>query len=280
MSASTLVGMVSESLQNLLKGKMSIIPAVDVTVLAPDEKTSVEKRVNLFLYKVQENATLKNLDWQVKRGDPNKLVPPPLSLNLFYLMTAYAASAQDTGNSTAHSILGDAMRVFYENPVVPRDYLVTGLKDATERIKIMMNTLDLEELSRVWSTFTQPFRLSVLYEVSVVQLEAPSDSERTMAKRVQQIGTPEVRAPYNPPVVDTMEPATGPASTTITFSGSNLTGWKPYVTIMNQLIEDGDAIAGDAFQITVPDDILPGFHEVRVDISHLFRRTFYFEVTA
>ena len=207
MSAPTAIGMVSESLRNLLVGEMTLTPPVEVTILAPDE-TGGDRRINLFLYKIHESAALKNLDWQVKRGEPTQLVPPPLSLTLFYLMTPYAPNDQNTGNATAHAILGEAMRVFAEHPIVPQTYLVPGLQDATEHIQIMLNTLDLEELSRVWSTFSQPFRLSVLYEVSVVQLDMLG--ERPMAKRVQQVGVPDVRAPFLPPVVEHIEPLQWP----------------------------------------------------------------------
>ena len=81
MSASTAIGMVSESLRNLLDKKMTITPKVDVTILAPDE-TGGARRINLFLYRILENSALKNLDWQVKLGEPSRIVPPPLSLNL------------------------------------------------------------------------------------------------------------------------------------------------------------------------------------------------------
>ncbi len=278
MSNSTAVGLVSESLRNLLLSEMSLSPAVPVTILAPDESGG-DRRVNLFLYKVQENTALRNMDWQAKPGEPDHLVPPPLSLNLFYLMTAYATNDPQTGNSTAHAILGDAMRVFYENAVVPQDYLLEGLGDSRERVKIMMNTLDLEELSRVWSTFTQPFRLSVLYEVSVVQLDMLSQKERQMAKRVRRIGAPRVEAPYLPPVVETMAPASGQAGSSVTFSGKGLAGWRAYVSVMGRTLADGIEITGDIFQAVLPPDISPGFYELRVDISHLFRRTFIFEVT-
>jgi len=279
MSASTAIGMVSESLRNLLVGEMSITPAPNITVLAPDESGGGARRVNLFLYKAQENASLKNMDWQVKRGDAGQLVPPPLSLNLFYLMTPYAPNDPQSGNSAAHEILGEAMRVFYENPIVSADYLVEGLADANHQIKIMLNTLDLEELSRVWNTFTQPFRLSVLYEVSVVQIDMLTASERAMAARVRTVGVPDIRAPYSPPVVDTLTPASGPAGTTMTFSGESLSGWRAYVTLMRNRIVDGLEITGDSFDVTLPGDLEAGFHEIRVDVSHLFRVTFFFEVT-
>jgi len=279
MSISTAIGMVSESLRNLLVTEMQLTPAVDVTILGPDEGGG-NRRVNLFLYKVQENPVLKNMDWQVKRGEPNQLVPPPLSLDLFYLMTAYAPNDPQTGNSSAHEILGEGMRVFYENAIVPQAYLTPDLQDTREQIKIMLNSLDLEELSQVWNTFSEPFRLSVPYEVSVVQLDLLSESERTMAQRVRQIRVPRVEAPFSPPLVDAIAPVIGPAGSVVTFSGQFLQGWRAYVMVAGQRIADALEITDDSFQVTLPADLPQGFHNIRVDISHLFRRTFFFEVTA
>lgn len=284
MSVSTAIGKVSESMRKLLLGEMVLDPPLNVTVLAPDE-TDGDRRVNLFLYKVQENPALRNLDWQVKRGDPSRLVPPPLSLNLFYLMTPYALNDPQEGNASAHAILGEAMRVFYENPIVPEEYLEDEIKDAREEIKIIHNSVDLEELSQVWSTFSEPFRLSVLYEVSVVQLDMLSASERAMATRVRRVGKPDVRAPFNPPVVERMEPLIGPAGTPITFHGRNLAGWKAYASIMGRPVLSGMDLTGDSFTIPIPAEIAPGeafppgFHEIRVDIARLFRGTYFFEVT-
>jgi hypothetical protein len=277
MSDATAIGMVSESLRNLLIGEMNLMPSVNVTILAPDEQGG-DRRVNLFLYKVQENPFMKNMDWQVRIGQPNQLVPPPLSLSLFYLMTPYAQNDPQTGNAAAHEFLGEAMRVFYENPVVPEAFLVAGLQDTQERLKIMLNSLDLDELSRVWATFTQPFRLSVLYEVSVVQLDMLSESERAIAQRVQHIGVPDVRAPFRPPTVNNIEPLSGPVGTNINLRGAHLAGWRAYVTMMGRMVLDGAELADDEFDVTVPADLPPGFHEIRVDISRLHRRIFFFEV--
>lgn len=276
MSASTAIGMVSESLRNMLVGEMS--PTESVTILAPDE-TGVDRRINLFLYKAQENPVLKNMDWQVRSGAPNQLVPPPLSLNLFYLMTPYAPTDPQTGNSEAHQILGEAMRVLYENPIVPNTYLEPGLQSSREQIKVMLNTLDLDELSRVWATFTQPFRLSVLYEVSVVQLDMLSASERTMATRTTQIGIPNIHAPFSPPLVERIEPVSGPPGTVVTAHGEHLDGWNAYVRVMGRQLLNAEPITGSTFSVTIPNDLPQGFHEIRIDVSHLFRRVFFFEVT-
>ena len=277
MSASTAIGMVSESLRNLLDGEMNLSLDVGVTILAPDE-AATDPRVNLFLCKIQENSILKNADWQVKLGEPGQLVPPPLSLNLFYLMTVFATSSGETGNITAHGVLGEAMRVLYENPIIPEAYLVEGLGDAREQIRIMLIDLDREELNAVWNLPNQAYRLSVLYEISVVQLDMLSESERAMATRVDQIGVPDVHAPFEPPVVDSLEPASGAAGVTVTFGGRGLSGWRAYVKVMRQTLTPQD-LTSDTFEVTLPGDLPPGFHNIQVDVSHLFRRSFLFEVT-
>jgi hypothetical protein len=270
--------MVGESLRSLLLGEMQITPTADVTLLGPDEAAS-NRRLNLFLFKVEENAFLKNQDWQLNVAQPTRISPPPLSLNLYYLVTAYAANDQQTGNTPAHEILGEAMRVLYENSIVPETYLADGLKGALEHLKIMQVPLDLEELSQVWGTFKQAFRTSVLYEISVVQLDQAPEAERPLPQRVRQIGIPDVRAPFAPPVVDSLEPLSGPSGTTVTLAGRQLAGWKAYVEISGESLAAGLDLSSDSFNLALPGDLIPGFHQLRVNVSQLFSRTFFFEVT-
>ena len=279
MSVATAIGAVSTSLRTLLDEEMDITPNLEVTILGPDEP-GADQRVNLFLYQMRENAELKNLDWQASRTVAGRLVAPPLSLNLFYVMTAFAPNQDPNGDSTQHEILGDAMRVFYENPIVPQAYLHPQLIDARERIKIMLNPLDMEEIGQVWATFSRPFRLSVLYEVSVVQLDMLPESERTLPERVRQIGVPRIETPFRPPSTSALEPPSGPVGTAVTVRGNSLQGWRAYLTITGiQVLQSVEISNDDHFEFTVPAGLLPGFHEVRVDISHLSRATFFFEVT-
>ena len=279
MSVSSAIGLVSSSLRNLLIGEMTLNPAVPVTILAPDEAGG-DQRINLFLYKVEENSFLKNADWTVDPKNTSQLVPPPLSLHLFYLMTPYAKNDPQLGNATAHEILGDAMRVFYENSVIPATFLEPDLKGAREQFKIIFNALDPEELSRLWSTFAQPFRLSVRYQISTVQVDMAVAQEKPLPKRVRTIGVPSVEAPYTPPSVTGISPASGPAGTVVTFAGQDLQGWQANVWLGSQALLTGQALNTNTFTATIPAATVPRFYDIRVDISSLFRRVFLFEVTA
>lgn len=279
MSASTAIGMVGESLKTLLEEEMSVTPAAPVTLLAPDE-TGASRRINLFLYRVQENAFFKNKDWEVSSSNPGRIRPPPLSLNLYYLLTPYAQNDPQTGNTSAHEILGEAMRVLHENPAIPGEHLDPGLADAREQIKIMQMPLDLDEISKVWSTFSTPYRLSVAYEISLVQLDQSEGRERDMPTRISSIGVPNVGAPFSVPKVTAISPLSGAAGTTITLSGENLAGWRAYVDIGTERVADGVEITADSLDVAVPAGLPAGFHRLRVDVSRLHRSTFFFEVTS
>lgn len=278
MSASTAIGMVSASLRNLLAGEMQLNLTVDVTVLAPDEPGS-DQRINLFLYRLEENPFLKNEEPTVLPGNPGHLVPPPLSLTMYYLMTSYAPNDQVTGNATAHQILGEAMRVFYENPVIPANYLDPGLASAREQLRIVNSPLDPEELSQLWSTFTQPFRLSVLYQVSTVQLDVLTASQGPIPQRVRTIGVPGVQQPPDLPQVLQMAPGSGTAGSSVTFTGLHLAGWQASVLIGGQVVLDQAELAEDSVAAVVPASLAPGFYDVSIDVAHLTQGTFLFEVT-
>jgi hypothetical protein len=252
---------------------------VNVTVLSPDEPGG-DSRVNLFLYKIEENPAFGNLDWQVSQDDPTRLVPPPLSLNLYYLLTAYGVNDPQYGNATAHAILGEAMRVFHEHPVLAKDDLVPGLQDAREQIDIIPNRLDLDELSQLWSTFTQPFRTSVLYQVSVVQLDQQPAAPHPVPKRVSAVGVPDLRAPYRPPAISSVEPVSGPAGRTVTVSGRDLAGWRATLTLSGAPLVESLPLTADEFTVVLPADLEPGLYELRADISRLCRTTVFLEVTS
>jgi hypothetical protein len=279
MSVSSAVGLVSSSLRNLLLGEMQLNPAVPVTILAPDEAGG-DERINLFLYKIEENSFLKNEDWTVNPTNTSQLVPPPLSLNLFYLMTPYAKNDPQTGNTTAHEILGEAMRVFYENSVIPTNFLDPDLQSAREQFKIIFNALDPDELGRLWTTFAQPFRLSVRYQISTVQVDMSTAQQQPLPNRVRTVGVPRIAAPFQPPVVSSMTPPNGAAGSVLTFAGTNLSGWQATVSAGGLSLLTAQALTSNTFTATIPAGTVTGFYNVLVDVSRLFRRTFLFEVTA
>jgi hypothetical protein len=169
MSDFRAIGAVSTSIRDLLEAEM--VNKVNVTVAAPDVDITIvdtTKRINLFLYKVDENGSLKNMDVP-GRGHPAAFGRPPLALDLHYLLTAYGASEEEQIGT--QELLADAMRVLHDFPIILGANLDIPLRNEIEHVKLYLEPLALEELSKIWSALTRPMRLSVSYMVTVVQIE-------------------------------------------------------------------------------------------------------------
>lgn len=211
MSNFQAIGGVSATLQKLLKDRMELPSKVtstdfQVTISTPrsekEQEQSPEKpRVNLFLYRVTENGFLKNQEIP-GQGHPAAYGKPPLSLDLYYLLTAYGATAESAGNFVnemrAHYLMGSAMRVLHEYPIITKSLKTTGgspilhesLRDEFEKIKLCLDPISLEDLSKVWTALTLPYRLSAAYKVSVVQIES-----RQTRRYPRPVGEPKSAGP-------------------------------------------------------------------------------------
>src|SRR5712692_5477671 len=189
---------VSSTLRTLLRDRME--DAVDVTIAPPDVTVSgVSGRcLNLYLYQVTENGYLKNQEIP-GHGHPGAYGHPPLSLDLHYLLTAHGSSetAMDA-DLEAQQILGDAMRVLHDLPIVADALKITrpavgtvgdpildpSLLSEFEQVKITLQPATLEDFSKLWTALPQAnFRRAVAYQVSVVQIE--SQRLRRMAMPVK-----------------------------------------------------------------------------------------------
>ena len=144
----------------------------------------------------------------------------------------------------------------------------------------MLVPIEVEEINRLWGTVGDPYRLSVQYEVSVVQIDPSPATRRTIPRRVERIGVPEIRAPYEPPRLASATPLTGPPGTTLRIDGRHLKGWAASVTLSGIDLDVATPLRSDVIEATVPTPLAPGFHQLRVDVGRLARASWFFEVVA
>jgi hypothetical protein len=148
----------------------------EVTNEPPDrarENREPENRLNLFLYHTLPDAAWRSADLP-PRGPGGSLVLPPLALRLYYMITPFAQAETD---NASHRMLGRAMSYLHDHPLLdPADlgsiFPSGGVQDQIERVRITLQPLSLEEMSKVWSMFQSQYRISVCYEVCVVLVES------------------------------------------------------------------------------------------------------------
>ncbi len=177
----------------LLDHDLSAIGSFSVTAQAPDRINTGANETNLlniFLYQVTPNLGWRNVDLPARDLRGNRISNPPLALDLHYLVTAYG-----TQDMNAEVLLGYAMQLLHETPVITREQLrivlgnpapvdgtlvpgrfgalsAADLADQVELIKIVPNYLSSDELSKLWTAMQARYRPSMAYMVSVVLIQA------------------------------------------------------------------------------------------------------------
>jgi Pvc16 N-terminal domain len=173
---------VTRGLRMLLHSQVAAVSeSAVVTLRPPGDTLPAASGVNLYLYRVVESPSTKNRPWPGDRVTPPS-DRPALGLQLSYLLTPLGTPPDDASfqlGDDAHTMLGVAMLTLQEHPIlndvhIPNfdadTVLPAFLLNSYEQIKVTLAPTDLEELSKIWATINQPYRLSVAYEVSLVQL--------------------------------------------------------------------------------------------------------------
>lgn len=69
-------------------------------------------------------------------------------------------------------ILGKIMQVMADNTEIPEKYMPETLKLSNEKIGLSILKLDLEEKVKIWSMFSEPYKLSVFYSAGPISVES------------------------------------------------------------------------------------------------------------
>jgi hypothetical protein len=235
---------------------------VTVTTLPPDrvaaEDGTEATQLNVFLRQVTPNLGWRN------EGLPSRdaagrarLSNPPLALDLHYLITAYGAA-----DLHAEIVLGYAMQLLHENPVLTRDAIRvalqrppddeatlpsalralagSGLQDQVEQLRITPEFLNTEELSKFWTAAQARYRSSAAYQVAVVLIQATDPTRSPLPVLARQVfAAPDLLPPV--PTIEAVVPdASQPVAqlgTTIGLTGHHLDGTGREVILVNDRFE-------------------------------------------
>lgn len=180
MSDHRAIAAVTETLVHIIRAAArdfeTDLPQERISAFAPDviEKKQAEvndggkPRINLYLYLVDHNAAWQNTPLPTTNGQGQ----PPVALTLYYLLTAYEGEDVPGSGQTA---LGLAMRALHDRPILSAgDFPVvtSNLPQQIERVKITRQPLNIDEMSKLWSSFQSKYRTSVAYRVDTVLIES------------------------------------------------------------------------------------------------------------
>lgn len=233
---------------------------VTVTALAPDMVPAADdntlNQINLFMYRVSPNSGWSQVGLPSRNGRGERISNPPLALDLHYLLTVYGSE-----NFHAEILLGYAMQLLHETPILTRDAIrralappppVSGgvlptalqtlsaatLADQVESIRITPYYMDHEQMSNVWSSLQTRYRPSMAYQVSVVLIESERSTRPTLPVQNYNV----YAQPFRQPTIEQVISERGVRSPIIAGDALILTG--------RQLRGDDTRVKVGEFEVT------------------------------
>jgi hypothetical protein len=190
---------------------------VTVSAVAPDSiqlGNEMGARLNLFMHQATPNAAWRNAAYPSRDASGRRIANAPLAVDLHYLLTAYS-----NADLQAEVLLGYAMQLFHETPVLARDTIRTALNppnppvaagnllpsvyqalrasdlaDQYEQIKITPSVMNTEELSKLWTAIQSHYRPTAAYQVTVVLIESQRQARSSLPVLTRNI-PPHVNLP-------------------------------------------------------------------------------------
>jgi hypothetical protein len=157
-----------ETLTQALSGLSQAEPPIAELNDLSETVTTPPPKLTVFLYEICEDPTSRNRP-PVRTQPPDPLVTrkPPMALLLRYLITPWGGDPE-----TQHRMLGRALQTFYDDAILDGRQLTGSLAASTDSLHVTLTSLTLDQKSWVWYAIQKPYRISLNYEVRVVNLDA------------------------------------------------------------------------------------------------------------
>jgi hypothetical protein len=155
-----------------------------VAVLSDLEDRPTRKTLTVFLYEIAEDPTSRNRP-PVRSLPPNAATSrkPPMALLLRYLITPWGGNQE-----TQHQMIGRALQVFYDDAIWSGEELTGSLAGTTDVLQFTLTPLTLDQKSWIWYAIQKPYRLSLNYEVRVVNLDSLDVTDQRLVRSREIIG--------------------------------------------------------------------------------------------
>lgn len=225
--------------------------------------------VNIFLYQITPNGSLRNLDLPTRRQDGTITQMPRSAWELHYLLSFYG----DEGKLEPQRVMGAVLRTLHAHPVLTRkmiqdikgtvNYLAeSDLDGEPELVKFTPIQLSLEELSKIWSVFFQnSYTLSVAYQASVVLIDGKDKPGPSLPVRERNIFV----MTFRNPVIESITPQFVKSGEEITIKGINLRSETIKVAFSSiKVVPDTDKIKDNEIVLTLPADLRAGINTVKI----------------
>lgn len=140
-------------------------------------------QLTVWIYDIEEiNETGLSAGYKRDPLNPNIEVYSPMQLKCYLLITAHSKAPIQVRLSDEYRVIGRAIQVIRDNPLLMTNNLVGSLKIDNKPLQIQLNKLSVDELSKIWNNANKPLNPS--FGV-VVNISMESKRTRVIGSRVR-----------------------------------------------------------------------------------------------
>lgn len=162
------------ALVELLRSELTPEPIGDrelIALCSPHE--SENNQLTVYLYQVEEDTQGVPVGYyQVGR---NKQQVRPTRYNLRFLVTAHSKAPAQLRQADQYRMIGAAMQVLKDHPVLDAQYLPGSLKEQGSTINVVLEKTPMDQLLKIWNNNSNNYKLSFVVMLGNVEI----DSRRT-----------------------------------------------------------------------------------------------------
>lgn len=96
----------------------------------------------------------------------------PLPLKLYYLISAHSKAPVQTRAADEHRIMGRALQIVRDTPLLLGDMLTGSLKENAAQLRVTLRRETYEQLSKLFGTANKPYKLSFSIEIDGVEIDS------------------------------------------------------------------------------------------------------------
>lgn len=170
MGKFTVIADVGKTLVNLFRDTMVPEPIKkpeQIGICSPKERGSVV--LGIHQYDIIKQGGNDGSPIYLPDGS---IQDPPTQYEVFYIFSVVSKAENASRAVDEQRIFGKLLQVVNDNRILPKKYMPDSLKLSDEDVFIEMISMELDHKIKIWSMFSEPYKLSAFFSVKPIVIES------------------------------------------------------------------------------------------------------------
>lgn len=139
-----------------------------IALCSPHE--SENNQLTLYLYQVEEDTQGVPMGYYEVSRDVQRVRPSRYTLR--FLVTAHSKAPVQLRQADQYRMIGAAMQVLKDHPVIDGKYLSGSLAEQNAAINVVLEKTSMDQLLKIWNNNSNAYKLSFVVALSNVEIDS------------------------------------------------------------------------------------------------------------